>query len=68
MHDVTKISDAMYKKFHTAFPQDYLFSVIQKMNSHPFDIIPIVNPKEGNVIGIVTNQTIMNLLTDSKTS
>jgi Kef-type K+ transport system membrane component KefB len=67
-HDVTTIGDVMYKKFHTVLPEDYLFSVIQKMNSHPFDMIPVVDPKDGSVIGIVTNESIMNLLTETKTS
>jgi len=64
--DITTIADVMYKNFHTVLPEDYLYSVIQKMNSHPFDIIPVVDPKDGNVIGIVTNQSIMSLLTDTK--
>lgn len=68
IHDVTTISDVMYKKFQTVFPQDYLFSVIQKMNSHPFDMIPVIDPKDGNVIGIVSNHGIMNLLTETKIS
>jgi len=67
-YDVITIADVMYKKFHVVDPHDYLYSVIQKMNSHPFDIIPVVDPKDGNVIGIVTNQSIMNLLTETKTS
>ena len=66
--DVTTIEDVMNKKFHTVLSQDYLYSVIQKMNSHPFDIIPVVDPKDGRVIGIVTNQSIMSLLTESKTT
>ena len=67
--DVITIADVMRQKFHTVLPQDYLFSVIQKLNSHPFDMIPVVDPsKDGNVIGIVTNQNIMNLLTETKTS
>jgi len=57
----------MYRKFHTALPDEYLFSVIQKMNTHPFDMIPIMDPKNnGKAIGIVTNKGIMELLTDSK--
>jgi CBS domain. len=44
----------MYKKFHTAQPDDYLYSVIQKMNLHPFDMIPITDPNDnGKIIGIV---------------
>ncbi|MCH7941167.1 MAG: CBS domain-containing protein, partial [Thaumarchaeota archaeon] len=54
---------------HTVLPQDYLFTVIQKMNSHPFDIIPVIDPsKDGKVVGIVTNEGIMNLLTENKQS
>jgi len=65
--DSTTIADVMYRKFHTALPDEYLFSVIQKMNTHPFDMIPIIDPKnDGKVIGIITNKGIMELLTDSK--
>ena len=67
--DITTIADVMYKKFHTVLPQDYLFTVIQKMNSHPFDIIPVIDPsKDGKVVGIVTTEGIMNLLTETKES
>jgi len=65
--DLTTIADVMYRKFHTTLPDDYLFTVIQKMNSHPFDMIPVVDPKNtSKVIGIVTSEAIMNLLTDIK--
>jgi CBS domain-containing protein len=65
--DLIIISDIMYTKFHTAQPDEYLYSVIQKMNSHPFDIIPIMDPENnGKVIGIITNEGIMELLTDVK--
>ncbi|HUT06579.1 MAG TPA: cation:proton antiporter [Nitrosopumilaceae archaeon] len=65
--DSTIIGDVMSKKFQTALPEEYLFSVIQKMNTNPFDIIPIIDPKKnGKVIGIVTNKGIMELLTDNK--
>jgi CBS domain-containing protein len=65
--DLIIISDIMYTKFHTAQPNEYLYSVIQKMNSHPFDIIPIMDPENnGKVIGIITNEGIMELLTDVK--
>jgi len=36
------------------------------MNSHPFDIIPVVDPKTNDLVGIVTTQSIMNLLVESK--
>ena len=65
--DLIKISDIMYTKFHTAQPDEYLYSVIQKMNSHPFDIIPITDSENnGKVMGIITNEGIMELLTDVK--
>ncbi len=65
--DLTTIGDVMYRKFHTSLPDDYLFTVIQKMNSHPFDMIPVVDPNQGGkVIGIITDEAIMNLLTESK--
>ncbi len=63
------ILEAKKEPLSALLPQDYLFSVIQKMSSHPFDMIPVVDPsKDGNVIGIVTNQSIINLLTETKTS
>ena len=59
----------MYKKFHTTLPDEYLFTVIQKMNSHPFDMIPVIDPNDnGKVIGIITNEAIMNLLTETEKS
>ena len=65
--DITTIVDVMYRKFHTTLPDDYLYTVIQKMNSHPFDLIPVVDPKNtSKVIGIVTSEAIMNLLTETK--
>ncbi|MFB5638176.1 MAG: cation:proton antiporter [Nitrosarchaeum sp.] len=65
-YDSITITDVMFKKFHTVSPDEYLYSVIQKMNSHPFDIIPVVDPKNDSVVGIVTTQGIMNLLTETK--
>ncbi len=65
--DLTTIGDVMYKKFHTTLPDDYLFTVIQKMNSHPFDMIPVADPDNpGKIIGIITDEAIMNLLTETK--
>ncbi|CAD6523709.1 Cation/H+ exchanger [metagenome] len=66
--DVIKVSDVMYTKFQTVSPDEYLYSVIQKMNSHPFDIIPVIDPKTDSVVGMVTTQSIMNLLVESKPS
>ena len=45
------------------FSDDYLFSVIEMMNAHPFDVIPVIShTPEQNVIGIVTTQNIMDLI------
>jgi predicted transcriptional regulator len=67
--DLTNVSDVMYKKFHTTLPDEYLFTVIQKMNSHPFDMIPVIDQNDdGKVIGIITNEAIMNLLTETEKS
>ena len=53
----------MNTKFQTVLPNEYLFSVIQKMNSHPYDIIPVLAPQlSGHVIGIVTNESVMQML------
>ena len=52
-----------FKKFHFVFPDEFLYTVIQKMNSHPFDSIPVISRTvEQNVIGIVTSEKIMDLL------
>ena len=66
--DEITIGDVMFQKFHTVSPDEYLYSVIQKMNSHPFDIIPVVDPANESVLGIVTTQGIMNLLTETPKS
>jgi len=52
-----------FKKFHFVFPDEFLYTVIQKMNSHPFDSIPVISRTvEQNVIGVVTSEKIMELL------
>ncbi|NND85830.1 MAG: CBS domain-containing protein [Nitrosopumilus sp.] len=62
-YDKYTAQDIMNRKFNTVLPQEYLFSVIQKMNSHPYDMIPVTEPSpNGKIIGIVTNQSIMGLL------
>lgn len=66
--DALTINDVMFKKFHTVSPDEYLYSVIQKMNSHHFDIVPVVDPKDDRLVGIVTTHSIMNLLTETKQS
>lgn len=63
------IANIMYTKFPTIIPQDYVFSVIQKMNSYPFDLVPVLSPQhEGDVIGVVTNKSILDFLTNEKSN
>ena len=65
--DITTVGDLMYDKFLTVLPTDYLYSVIQKMNSYPFDMIPVINPDDTcKVIGIISNEDILNLLVETK--
>ncbi|HSB50291.1 MAG TPA: cation:proton antiporter [Nitrosopumilaceae archaeon] len=54
------VRHVMHKKFFTTTPQDYLFSVIQKMNMHPFDMIPVVDGRK--VVGVVTSKVIVELV------
>ena len=57
----------MYEKVPTVLPSEYLYSVIQKMNSYPFDMIPVVDPEDlKKVVGIISNHDIMNLLVEPK--
>ena len=62
-HSETTIGDIMYKKFHTITSKEQIFAIIQKMNSHPLDAIPVVDGADSKkVLGIVTADNIMNLL------
>ena len=57
------LGEVAFKKFNYIFSDDYLFTVIEKMNAHPFDVIPVIShTPEQNVIGVVTTQKIMDLL------
>jgi len=59
------LSDVMQKKFPTVIPQDFAFSVIQKMNSYPFDMIPVMSPDYESVVGVVTNESILESLREN---
>jgi Mg/Co/Ni transporter MgtE len=57
------LGDVAFKKFNYIFSNDYLFTVIEKMNAHSFDVIPVISQTPGqSVIGVVTAQNIMDLL------
>jgi len=62
-HEKISIGDIMYKKYHTVVPNEQIFTVIQKMNSHPFDAIPVIDDTDSKkILGIVTGENIMELL------
>ena len=41
---------------------EYLFTVVQKLNSQHFDLIPVMSIDYQRVIGIIRSQMIMDLL------
>jgi Kef-type K+ transport system membrane component KefB len=62
-HEIITVGDIMYKKYHTVVPNEQIFTVIQKMNSHPFDAIPVIDDTDSKkILGIVTGENIMELL------
>lgn len=56
------LQDLMYRKFHTANSKDYLFSIIQKINSQEVGFVPIVTDDGKHVIGIVDGNDVLKLL------
>jgi Kef-type K+ transport system membrane component KefB len=62
-HETITIGDIMYKKYPTVVPNEQIFTVIQKMNSYPFDAIPVIDDTDSKkILGIVTGENIMELL------
>jgi CBS domain-containing protein len=62
-HEIIKVGDIMYKKYHTVTPDEQIFTVIQKMNSHPFNAIPVTDKIDSKkVLGVVSGENIMELL------
>ena len=47
---------------HVTF-EEYLFTVIQKINSQHFDLIPVMSINYDKVIGVIRSQMLMDLLT-----
>lgn len=67
-HEIITVGDIMNKKYHTVIPNEQIFTVIQKMNSHPFDAIPVIdNVSPKKILGIVTGENIMKLLVKKET-
>ena len=59
----------MNENFLAVLPSEYFYSIIQKMNSYPFDMIPVIDPEyRKKVIGIISNHDIINLLVETEKS
>jgi predicted transcriptional regulator len=59
----TKLEDVMDINVTTANAGEDLFSVIEKMNLHHYDLIPVVDTTDTNkVIGVITKHDLMQLL------
>lgn len=56
------VKQIMHEHFKTAIPQEFLFSAIQKLNSNPVNIVPVIDPIKSELIGTITPETIMKLL------
>lgn len=56
------VRNIMHTKFQTVIPQEFLFSAIQKLNSNPVDIIPVLDPVDKRVVGTVTPNKIVGML------
>lgn len=64
MWDQLKVGKIAHPRINIVIPEEYLFSVVQKINSQKFDLLPVVAPSEPKkVIGVVNGNQIMNLLT-----
>ncbi|HET6516847.1 MAG TPA: cation:proton antiporter [Nitrosopumilaceae archaeon] len=59
---VVQAKNIMHKKFQTVIPQEFLFTAIQKLNANPVNIVPVIDPVNSKLIGIITTEKIMKLL------
>jgi len=46
---------------HVTF-DEYLFTVVQKLNSEHFDLIPVLSTDQNKVIGIIRSQMLLDIL------
>lgn len=67
MRDIIQVEHIMHKKFQTAIPQEFLFSAIQKLNSNPVDLIPVLDPINLEPVGTVTPNKVTQLLENPTT-
>ncbi|MDX1596657.1 MAG: cation:proton antiporter, partial [Nitrosopumilaceae archaeon] len=65
--NMKNVGDAIYTDYSVVFPQDYLFSVIQKVNASPFHTVPVLAPDHSQrVIGVVSYESILKTLSRSE--
>lgn len=60
----SKVSIGKITDPHIAYvtSDEYLFAVVQKLNSQHFDLIPVLSINYDKVVGVIRSQMIMNLL------
>lgn len=63
MWEQVKIGRLANPRINVVIPEEFLFSIIQKINSQKFDLVPVVAQAEPKkVIGIISTARIMSLL------
>lgn len=65
--DKSTVKKIMHKKFQTVIPQEPLFFAIQKLNSNPVNLVPVIEPTESKIVGIITQEKILDILEKSET-
>lgn len=56
------VKNIMHTRFQSAIGQEFLFSAIQKLNSNPVNIVPVIDPVNSKVVGTITTEKIMEIL------
>lgn len=57
-----RVENVMNRHIIPALEDEELFSVLEKMNSHHYDLIPVVEQNSRKVKGVITKHDIMQLL------
>lgn len=66
-YNAVRVYNIMIERFQAVVPDEYLFSVIQKLNTHTFDLIPVVsNITSKKAVGVVTSEDILDLVVKEK--
>lgn len=61
-----RMENIMIESIKTTHPEEYLYSVVSKMNEHDFDLIPVSESKDmpHKIIGVINYKDIIKLLTE----